>query len=226
MTDQLLAACIYPNCRGTDDQPRWTTVGMCPGHLLRYAALLDWLVIDYVTLRTWYPSPAQRDAGARRGKPQSFGHPAEWASDHAANIAGILNETEHDLREWLDMGAAVHQGHSEARRVQLAYLYTKPRVDVLATYPGASAKIVELDELHHHYRRAMGYTRKIQYLPCPCPSCDLRSLAMRFGDEESISCGSCGRIISQAEYSLFTRIVIDDLIDAYDHQNQQNQEAI
>ena len=119
------------------------------------------------------------------------------------------------------MGAAVHQGHSEARRVQLAYLYTKPRVDVLATYPGASAKIVELDELHHHYRSTLGYTRKIRYLPCPCPSCDLRSLAMRFGDEESISCEGCDRIISPAEYPLLTRIVIDNLIDAYDRQNKE-----
>ena len=205
--------CIHPGC----DRP--TITGMCPGHLNRYSNLIEWLVIDYITLRTWFPTPASRDNQPRRGKPQSFGHPAEWASDHAADIAGILNETENDLREWLNMGTAVHPGHNEPRRVALAHRYLKPRINDLATYPGAKDKITELDELHHHYRRTLGYTRIVRLLPCPCPTCGTRTLTMRFGEDERIDCGECGRHITAAEYPLLTRIVIDDLIDAYDHQH-------
>lgn len=208
-----VSPCKYPKCADHNGDPELTTDGMCQRCQRRFARLLGWLVMDWVHLSTLLPTPTRRpQERVTRGR-QVFGHPAEWASDTAAEIAAVLNEHHDALAEHLGQTPAPHQGVSEHRRVRAAWEFLECRIDRLAATDFGADVAVEMRDLHGQVRSRLGLTRPRQLLPTPCPACELRTL-FRSVDayNDSIDCGSCGHVIREEHYPFYTRLVLDTIL--------------
>lgn len=217
---RVQAPCVYPGCddgtEGDERTPRLTRNVICNSCRRRYGKVLGWLVMDYVVIKSAMPSPTKRPGdGSKYSSPKakSFGHPAEWPSDRAAMIADHLNELEHDLREHLADGAAVHPRVLEAARVRLAYEYLTRHFDALCIHPAAGDYAENLADLHGKNRTLLGQTRMVEKLPTPCPTCGVAALVRSIGQ---IDCGGCHRVIEESQYPFLVRMVLNDLITAYD----------
>lgn len=207
--------CVYPNCSDQNGEPRLTNEGMCRPCQDRYRRLLRWLVLDWVNLHTNMPTPPRREDGEPRTTSKVYGHPAEWASDTAAEIADTLNWIHDDTADHLNQTPPPHPGTTEAGRIRKAWKYLDPRIPTLATYPAAEDTAAALNELHHKIRSILGYTRVRQTLPTPCANCELRTLQRTLDPyDDRIICDHCGWTLRQEHYPFFTRIVLDSLIDA------------
>ncbi|BAD56356.1 hypothetical protein IU414_06490 [Nocardia farcinica] len=210
-----ISPCTFPGCRDSAGDPALTSLGMCDPCQSQFSRLLGWLTMDWVNLTTTLPTPARRaQERVSRGR-QVFGHPAEWASDTAAQIAAVLNETHDALADHLTETPPPHPGVGERYRVRAAWTYLECRIDRLAAAPFGGDVAVEMRDLHGQIRSRLGLTRPRQLLPTPCPSCELRTL-FRSVDvgADSIDCGSCGHIIREEHYPFYTRMVLDTLLSS------------
>lgn len=206
--------CTYPDCADRNGDPELTSEGMCPWCQKRFARLLGWLVMDWVHLSVVLPMPAARGAGERRTTQKVYGHPAEWASDTAAEIAHTLNNWHDALADHLNTSPAPHPGITERERVRAAWDFLECRIPQLAAYEGGGDAAVEIRDLHGKVRSRLGLTRPRQLLPTPCPSCELRTLFRSIDAyNDSIECGNCHHIIREAHYPFYTRVVLDTLIN-------------
>jgi hypothetical protein len=211
----LVSPCLYPGCDDGHDQPELTSDCVCSACRRRYRRLLDWIVEDYATVKTALPAPTRTSSNSKLAttRARSFGHPAEWASDTASWIADILGWVEDGLRDELGDEPPLHPRAVEAHRVAAAYHYLTVRMNALCTYSAARDTAIELVDLHAQVRRTLGLTRFTQRLPTPCPNCDVAGLLRTTG---RIECANCATVIREEHYPFLTRLVIDELITAYD----------
>lgn len=218
------APCVYPRCDDgsvrDEKTPRLTRNVICNNCRKRYAKTLDWLVQDYATIKHELPAPARRPGdGSQHVSPKakSFGHPAQWASDAARKIADSLNWAEDDLRDYRRDEPGVHPLVFEVHVVQRAYAYLTAHFEDLCTFPQAGDLAAYLTDLHGKMRSSLGQTRLAEHLPTPCPSCDVKALVRSVGQVE---CANCKRVIAEEQYPFLTRLIIDDLIKAYDTRRE------
>lgn len=211
--------CTNPRCRDQDGNPRLTHHQLCDPCHHRLRRILDRIVIDYVILRSTYPKPTSTQS--RRAPGYTSGHPAQWASDTARHIADLLDATSDAIRDQLNHLPPPPRQRAETRVVEHAYATLTARTQQLADYPGAGDTLQELEETHHRIRHALGQDRHRVLLPAPCPSCGNLGVTRTIGDDRSdtIQCHNCGRTITEGEYGLYARIIIDDLLDAADNPN-------
>ncbi|MEV6555889.1 hypothetical protein AB0M22_09245 [Nocardia sp. NPDC051756] len=212
-----ISPCTYPGCADLHGDPVLTSLGMCEPCQRRFTRLLGWLVMDWVHLSTNLPTPARRpQERIARGR-QVFGHPAEWASDTSALIAGVLNEHHDALAEHLGDTRPPLPATAENVRVRAAWDYLECRIDRLAASSFGGDAAVDIRDLHGQIRSRLGLTRPRQLLPTPCPVCELRTLfrAVDVG-RDVIDCGNCGHAIQEQHYPFYTRVVLDTLL-ASDH---------
>lgn len=205
--------CVYPGCDVGEGEPALTTQVMCDRSRRHYRRELDWIVMDYVTLKASMPMPVKRGGQQRSSNLKSFGHPAEWASDQAAEIAQALNWIEDGLREHLKHEPPPHPFGDQNRLVDHAYKYLIDRFDDLCTYPAAGDSAEEVHDIHRRVRRLLGQTRFAQRLPTPCPSCDTAALVRTV---DQINCEECGTVIREEHYEFMATVILDELINAYD----------
>jgi hypothetical protein len=209
--------CTFPKCADRAGDAELTSEGMCPRCQKRFARLLGWLVMDWVHLSQELPTPARRGSGERTSAQKVFGHPAEWASDTAAEIAAVLNTTHDALADHLGSSPAPHPGVAERARVRAAWTFLECRIPQLALYGGGGDAAVEFRDLHHKVRSRLGLTRPRQLLPTPCPSCELRTLFRSIDAyNDSIECGNCGHTIREAHYPFYTRLVVESILSDSD----------
>jgi len=196
----------------TDTADTTTPKRMHPNKLrdILYALALDWY-----QLHTQLPTPPHH-ATTRRTPTRTYGHPAEWASNKAAEIAAILHSW-HDL-----LAEHRHEtpppGGSEQTRVVAAWRYLEPRCEHL-TQLVTEDDLKELPDLHHQIRNTLGYTQPRYTLPVPCPApdCGLRTLTRRVGiGHDLIICDHCGYTVLDDEhghnYRWLVRVCLDTLI--------------
>ena len=218
MSETITAPCIYPGCRDHNGDPRLTRNTICEPSRRHYRTLLDRLVLDYLELRTSYPKPAPlgEPVRTRRGA-DTPGHPGQWASDKAREIADALDGASEGLREHLGHLPPPPRTNAESRVVNGAYRTLVDRFDDLCTYPGAQATATELYDLHGQIRRLLGHNRIRWHLPTPCPDCDLITL-VRTVDirQDSIECDNCARTIDEQHYGLYARVLLDEILDNHD----------
>jgi len=178
------------------------------------AIILDRLVMDYVELRTNYPSPATTHTRTAPKSSRQYGHPAQWASDTARAIADCLDATDDAIRDHLGHLPPPPRTRAENRVVAHAYKSLKARIETLSDFPGTEAFWEEAREIHHTIRRLLGKTRQRQYLPVPCPSCNNPPLFRTVYDDrrDVIECHHCHHEIKEQEYGLYARILVDDLL--------------
>lgn len=169
-----------------------------------------WLTLDWIHLRATLPLPPK--ARGRASNLREYGHPAEWASDKAAEIVDIL-------ASWHDL-LAEHRNErpppkgAEERRIVAAWKYLEPRCEQLVEVVD-NEDLRELPDLHNKIRRALGYNQPKYTLPIPCPNmdCGLRTLIRIVGvGQDFISCDSCGYTIKEIHYPLLIRMALDSLI--------------
>lgn len=210
--------CVYPGCRDIEGNPRLTQNTICDPSRRHYRRLLDWIALDYITIRQTMPQPITTGTNVRASNRREYGHPAEWASDALRRIADLLNDTEDDLRDYRHDDPAPHPGHSEPRRVAHAHHYLTNRMDDLCEYPGAEDKCVELYDIHGKMRAALGQTRPRWHLPTPCPQCELATLSrtIDLAGTDAITCENCGTVIPESHYEFYARIVLDEILDVAD----------
>jgi hypothetical protein len=181
----------------------------------KISLLLDWLVIDYITLRQ-FPSPLRQDSTGRTSPQGSreYGHPGQWASDRAKAIADCLDQTDEALRDHLNHLPPPPRNRAEARVVNHAYLSLKARTDDLTDFPGSEAFIEEATSLHRFVGKSLGYSRPRKALSLPCPNCSMVPVFRTLYDDrrDVIECHQCGYEIKEQEYGLYARILVDELI--------------
>lgn len=171
------------------------------------------LATDWIHLRQM-PSPV-RGATTRKPAYRISGHPAEWASDHAALIA-------HLLWSWHDLVAEARNERNppplsaaEQVRVAKAWTYLEPRIDQLCDIVRAEA-LGELATLHRKIQRELGATYRREILPMPCPSldCGKRALVREHAvGRDLIACGACNYRVREEYYPLLVRIALDAALD-------------
>lgn len=207
-----LSSCVHPRCddgTGTGNHVL-TTQHMCDHCRNRLNRQLGWLIEDYVTLKTELTQPGSGSDTTRRTTRQAFGHPAEWASDTCRDIAGLLNDAEDQLRAQQGDPPALYVA-PETVKVRDARTYLQARWDDFCESPNVGGFAGAVIDTHAVIRGALGLTKFAQRLPTPCPSCDIAALTRYISH---IECGSCGRIIREDDYPLFTRIATDAALDA------------
>lgn len=194
---------------------------MNPKHLRR---TLYWLALDWINLTTTLPTPPKREQ-MRRSNTREYGHPAEWASDTAADIADKFTSWHDYLAEERGekrpiIGAIVggrtfrsrvEKNQDERRRVVAAWKYLEPRCEQLVQMVDYE-DLRELPELHHRVRSTLGHFMPKYTLPIPCPNeeCGLRTLVRVQGvGQDFISCDSCGYTIKEVHYPLLVRMTLD-----------------
>ncbi|MBF6133494.1 hypothetical protein IU501_10835 [Nocardia otitidiscaviarum] len=209
-----ISPCKYPRCADHNGDPELTGDGMCDRCQRRFARLLARLTVDWVNLHAHLPTPPARRQAVRIAPERVYGHPAEWASDTAARIAVVLNETHDALADHLGETPPPHPGVTEHRRVRAAWYYLECRVPELALYPGGGDIAAEWLELHNQIRARLGLTQPRQLLPTPCPACELRTLERTVSPyNDSIECGACGHLIREEHYPFYARVVLDTILD-------------
>lgn len=174
---------------------------------------LYWLALDWVHLHNHLPIPPLRRV-ERTSNTREYGHPAEWASDRAADIADILHSW-HDLLAEHRAETPPPNG-SEQVRVVAAWQYLETRCDQLA-YLVDPDDLREIPDLHFEIRRRLGHTNPKYTLPIPCPNdeCGLRTLArITTVGRDWIECGACGYAVKEEHYPLLIRMTLDTLIDS------------
>lgn len=198
----------------------------------RLRQTIYWLTLDWIHLQSM-PSPGAQSVRSweegRRSNVVQYGHPAEWASVKAAEIADTLTS-------WHDY-LAEHRNETQPRRKRMrlnddgddvwtwavnqrqrmvkAWKYLEPRIEQLVELVDAEA-LKELPDLHFGIRRALGSWVPKYTLPIPCPNdeCGLRTLIRIQGvQQDFISCDSCGYMIKAVHYPLLIRMTLDALVN-------------
>lgn len=210
--------CVYPGCDRDNGDPELTDLGVCEHCQRRLRRCLENLVTYWAFIHTDMPAPAHRDAGSRHGRSTSFGHPAEWASDMADEIAAKLNWTHDVLADNLGDNPPPHDHAREAIRIRAAWRYLEPRIDRLSLLADADHICIELVDLASKVRGALGQTRARVWLKgVPCMQCGTAALTMV--DADLVECGGCLWTTTHERFGLLARHAIDIAIDAYDQQH-------
>ena len=185
---------------------------------------LYWLALDWIHLSHDLPSPAKGEKG-RTSNIREYGHPAEWASVKAAEIADMLTswhdflaEERKETRPRRKRMRLDEDGNdvwayavNQQQRLISAWKYLEPRCEQLVDIVDGDA-LQELPDLHHGIRRAIGASVPKYTLPVPCPNseCGLRTLVRIQGvGQDFISCDACGYTIKEVHYPFLIRLTLD-----------------
>lgn len=223
--------CRYPGCKDHEGNPRITSDGMCitthrngqnSGCQTRFRQDITRLILDWVNLHHYMPTPLLREQ-TRRTTSREYGHPAEWASDTAAHIAGLLNDIHDNLAEALNATPPPHPGTTETVRIRAAWKFIDPRIQDLARQEWAGDSAEEVRQLHGRIRSRLGHSNPTETIPMPCPNdrCGLRTLERRIRPgTDLITCGNCGYTVKDdrdgSNYRWLVRVCLDTLITASD----------
>lgn len=173
---------------------------------------LYWLALDWINLHN--TMPVLRSAGGRSSNRKEYGHPAEWASDKAAEIVDHLTGWHDYLAEHRNETPPPHG--AEKHRLVAAWKYLEPRCEQLVELVEHEA-LKELPDLHHKIRRTLGENTPKYTLPMPCPNdeCSLRTLVRVQGiAQDFIACDACGYTIKESYYPLLIRMTLDAFINS------------
>lgn len=205
----MIQDCAYPGCRqGQNGKPALTTLGCCTQCHVSLRRLLTDVVLDFVTLKTRLPRPVARaNVGGGQSYRDGYGHPAEWASDLAADIRSTLFWHVDALAGHLGLPTAEERRSAdEIAVVRAAYGFLTANFAALVRAPILPDVVDELTDLHAAVRTGMGYTRMGERLPAPCPACHVAALVKRppprpgrglaAGEAPPIRCANCGHEIA------------------------------
>lgn len=221
------------------DDDETGTDQFCAGCQRRFRRLLDDVLLDFSALKAYMPKPVVRrqvvQQQASGGK--SFGHPAEWASVTAQEIAQTLRQQHAALAEenrdhfpgTTALSSYMRQVHAappartadEVVIVRAAHKYLTDYFDVLCTFDGAPDIAQELHDLHRQVRNGLGHSQPRERLDAPCPHCRMLTLVRYPGAAGApIECQNCGRQVRTDDYgqlvTVAAAVASDAIADAID----------
>ena len=213
----VVGPCIFPGCDDGHGNPTLTRHTMCGACRSRYRRTLDWLALDYTTIRVSMARPVSRNR-MLVAVSRTYGHPAEWASDTARSLAEFFFWWEDDLRGHLGDPPPTrpYPGMFEPRLVAHSHRYLANHFEQLVGYdPDRAARDIcaEIVDWHSRMRSMLGHTRYVEKLPGACPWCDVHALTRSTG---VVTCGDCGKTVDEVHYAWLVRYTLDQAIDEYD----------
>lgn len=210
-----VARCAHPDCKRDRGEAAYTELGVCEPCQRRVARALDRVVMDWVTLHATLPAPNKGEK-QRTAKVKEYGHPAEWASVMAADIAECLNAAHDSLADTLGQTPPPHPGASEVVRVRAAYKYLSVRIVELCRTVYAADLITEWIDLHAKVRGQLGLSRPRIAVPMPCPQCEVAAL-VRISDfgGDWIECGNCQTTITTSHYRFYADTYFRYVMDTH-----------
>lgn len=204
-----VARCTHPDCKRDKGEPQYTELGVCEPCQHRVARQLDRVVMDWVCLHATLPAPNKGEK-QRGAKVKEYSHPAEWASDTAADIATRLNEAHDSLADTLGQTPPPHPGTSEVVRVRAAYAYLSVRIGDLCRTDYAPDIITEWIDMHAKVRGQLGLSRPRIALPVPCPQCEALTLVKTMDvGRDWVECGNCQTTITERHYRFYSERYFD-----------------
>lgn len=185
------------------------------------------LVLDYRDLEQHLPpSLGQRGSGMPPARGISAPLPiAEHVLDLQIDIFRLLDAWDDVIRDICRLSDKPQRTRA-GWAVQQSVTVLAPRLDVLAgvsgtmwDYPGSVERcsevpgwqgVLDLVQLHHRARRALGLTRESPTLlvGVPCPECNAATLYRGPGDD-AVRCGRCSAYLSGRDYTAWTVVVVD-----------------
>lgn len=204
--------CAHPDCTRAEGKPAPTSQGVCEPCQRRIARRLNQLAADWVMLHALLPAPLKGDK-TRGAKIRDYGHPAEWASDMAADIAECLNAAHDALADTRNETPPPPPTASETTRVRAAYNYLSVRIAALSHTDYVGDTITEWNGLHTKVRQHLGQTRPRIAMAAPCPQCSMRTL-IRYIDvrQDWVECGTCKLIITEDLYRFYAQVLLDEIL--------------
>jgi hypothetical protein len=202
-----ISPCVFPRCQDENGDPKLTDGTICQACRKHYRRLLGWLLEDYVHVHLTM-GHLDSVTGEKITATRTYGHPAEYASDLLARIAGTAFDWEDGLRDYLKHTPARPQKR-QPRLMSDAIGYAIAQFDTLCVYPAARDTASEAKELHGLCRSFLGFTGPIVHLDVPCPDCGLRTVTRKVGMDRSdvICCSNCGRSVNETEYGWWVKVV-------------------
>lgn len=210
-----IAPCVMPGCRDNDGNARLTRDVICESSRRHYARMLDTIVLHYALIKRDMPAPASPPGEkVMRVVARVYGHPREWASDIAREIADQLNDAHDGLADHLHREPPPHPGSRELGRVSRAYQFLTVNFVDLCRYPAAADTAEALHDLHRRIRSGLGLTDPRRFLPVPCPSCDVLGLVRTLEENgtDRVDCHACGEVIPSDRYAWWTRTLLDETL--------------
>ena len=208
-----ISPCTYPRCDDGEGNPALTTQGICEYCRERFHQVLGWLFEDYQTLKQSLPKPVRTAGNGGGTAPTGFGHPAEWASTTAQEIAAWATEVYNEFSEDNPISPQYLSNRTDEQlRISITFGYLKRHFDALCEWDRAGIIATEANELHHTVRRGLGKTRLIERLAAPCPRCHAMTLTRSPG-YDTVSCGGCGHRMLGREYELGAKWTLTETRD-------------
>lgn len=215
----IAALCVYPGCRRDDGATGAviTSLVVCEDCRHKLRRLLDDLCLDYARLKRYFPKPVSKGGGGSGGQ-KSFGHPAEWASSTAQDIAADMNIIHDALADELGALPAPHPGISEALRVNAAHRFLVANFNALCRSDLLPGQATLWQEAHAGVRRSLGQTMMRERLAAPCPGCGVAALVHippprprrnEPRQEAFIQCRECKADFDASAYDGYTREVVE-----------------
>lgn len=210
--------CTFPGCDRDNGDPQLTDLGMCEPCQRRYRLVIQRLVAYWAYINANLPAPPARDHKIRTSLNTAYGHPREWASDHAADIAAKLYWTHDALAEYCGDAQPPSAGR-ERHRAFAARDYLIERLDRLATMPGAEDAAQELETLYRATRSGLGLTRADTALTAvPCMTCLDPNLWLT---AENVECRTCQRVYPAEQFGFLARHAVAAALDDWRKRNTE-----
>jgi len=193
-----ISPCQYPGCKQDQGNPALTTHTFCDHCASWFKRTLRWVLEDYTTLKTTLPRPFTTATGGRGGSKEGYGHPREWASTLAQDIALWAGEVTNNLLT--DNGHPTYYYATELSAIRTATNLWPHWWDHMADHWTQAPTVAEeARDFHRQARAGLGHTRMVTPLTAPCPRCDLHSLVTVQGSE-TITCEYCGYAAAEIDY--------------------------
>ena len=208
--------CVITTCTSDGGQPSITSQVMCGPCRRMFWRDLKCLVRDYAMIKDGLMvprRPGDMPTTAGPARRESFGHPAEWASDTCRDIADALDNIAQSHADavgvrWSPVAAG---GATESALVRRAYNYLWGSWERVCVWPDVGPHAEAVMDTHRTIRSTLGQARYVKRVDVPCPKCGLLSLAEETG---VVWCRSamCGYQAPREHFALCTRVLLWDLM--------------
>lgn len=239
-----VSPCKYPGCKDIDGNPELTETQFCVRCQTRLQRMLERLYESYGHLKTGLPRPMVTTTAARGAPVKGYGHPREWASSLAQDIARISATYTaallkhlygHEVRTAFGWPIADVLRLEESRLMHGCTIIWKQHWDQLIEWDQCPDMVEELSRLQSQAKFGLGEVRMVRRLIAPCPKCDVRALTTALASQ-TVECASCGhrfasdRLAQHNETQLarqqrFNFNTIDRLLEDYDATAQPSDQS-
>lgn len=176
----------------------------------------DELIAYWVRLRSLATPSGQKQT--RRPRNREFGHPAEWASDKAAEIVDAVVRTRNHVAGYYSEANQPTRGAESARLNEaVAYLRSKKPAELRPVFAGSAEALRQrLIHLHKEIGDALGVNEPTESAACPaCGEVSAKLFSNTRGERE-VRCTGCHYRATRDDYAAAVSIAMTTLLASDD----------